>query len=192
VTRPAALLLVLLAAACGGRTGFQRPDYAAEARAQCDEADSTADPNRALALYGMAIEAEPKYARAYLGRARVLERVGRDGEAERSYMMAVETATDDVRAKYLVERARHLRRKARIEPAVRDLDRAIGLLGAFPDRETVIEARLLRAECRVFLRAWPGAREDLDAADRERPDGAQRERARELRVRVNAALEEPR
>jgi tetratricopeptide (TPR) repeat protein len=191
VTRPATFLLILLAA-CGGRGGFHRPDYAAEAAAQCDEADATGDPNRALALYGMAIEAEPKYARAYLGRARVLERVGRDGEAERSYLMAVEMAADDVRAKYLVERARYLRKKARIEPAVRDLDRAIGLLGAFSDRETAIEARLLRAECRVFLRAWPGAREDLDAADREAPDGAQGERARQLRVRVNAALEVPR
>jgi tetratricopeptide (TPR) repeat protein len=190
VNRHAAALLLLLPAACGGRTGFQRPDYAAEARARCDEADATSDPNRALALYGMALEAEPKYPRAFLGRARVLERTGRPEQAERSYLMAVEVATDDVRARYLLERARYLRGKGRIEPAVRDLDRAIGLLGAFPDRETAVEARLLRAESRVSLRAWEGAREDLDAADREGLEGGPRERARQLRIRVDTALEE--
>lgn len=190
--KPAVPVLIVFLAACGGRTGFQRPDYAAEARAQCDEADATSDPNRALALYGMALEAEPKYARAFLGRARVLERTGRIEEAERSYSMAVEVAADDVRARYLLERARVLRKKGRIETAVRDLDRAVGLLGAFPDRETSIETRLLRAECRVTLRAWEGAREDLDAADREGVDGANRERARQLRIRVDTALEEKR
>ncbi|HKS15965.1 MAG TPA: hypothetical protein VJU16_01565, partial [Planctomycetota bacterium] len=60
-------ILLLPLAACGGRSGFHRPDYAAEAETRCDQAESASDPNRALALYGMALEADPKMARAHYG-----------------------------------------------------------------------------------------------------------------------------
>jgi tetratricopeptide (TPR) repeat protein len=188
--RPLPAFLLVLLAACGERTGFHRPDYAAEAVAQCDEADAATDPHRALALYGMALDADPRMARAHAGRARVLERTGRADEAERSLGLAVEYALDDQRARHLLTRAQFLRNRARIEPAVRDLDRAINLLAAFPERALEAECRLMRAECRVKLYNYAGAREDLDAADRAGLDGLQKDRARNARVKVDAFLPE--
>ena len=188
--RAAIALLLLLPAACGGRSGFQRPDYAAAAEARCDEAESCSDPNRALSLYGMALEDDPKMARAYYGRAVLLDERGRRDEAERSYSMAVEHAADDVRARYLLGRAQFLLRQGRMERAVRDLDRAISLLTTWRIGEVEAEARLRRAECRVKLRAWDGAAEDLDAAVRAGLDANQRERARDLRLRVDGGRTE--
>lgn len=187
-----ALLAVGLASCGGGGAGFQRPDYAGEARALCDQAEATSDPNRALALYGQALNADPRHARAYLGRARIFEQTGRANDAERAYSMAVDYADDDKRSRYLMERARYFRTGGRIEATVRDLDRAIPLLDSWPDGDQGLEARLLRAECRIKLRAWDGAREDLDAAEKAGPGGARKERARELRVRLEAGEAEDR
>ena len=186
------LFLSIFLAACGGGSGFHRPDDAAEARALCDQAESTGDPNRALALYGLALNSDPRHARAYLGRARIFERTGRAAEADRSYSMAVDSAEEDVRSKYLLERARYQRSLGRTEATVRDLDRAISLLDSWPDRDRMLEARLLRAECRIKLHAWDGAREDLEAAERIGMDGARKDRARELRVRLEAGQAEDR
>src|SRR5688572_31741404 len=108
VIRTSLVFLAASLASCGGGGGFQRPDYAGEARALCDQAEATADTNRALSLYGMALNADPRHARAYLGRARIFERTGRAAEAERSYSMAVDSADDDVRSLYLMERARYM------------------------------------------------------------------------------------
>lgn len=188
--RAALAALLVSLSACGGGGSFRRPDYAAEAQARCDEADSTSDPSRALALYGLAIEADPKYARAYHGRARVFEATGRGTEAERAYSMAIDVAQDDVRARHLLERAKYLKKRGRIEPAVRDLDRAASLLDAWPDRALIGEARLLRAECRVSLHRWEEARADLDAADQAGLDSNQAARSQEMRMRVDAALAE--
>lgn len=187
-----AALAILSIAGCGGGVGFRRPDYAAQAQARCDEADAAGDPERALSLYGMALEADPRCARAYLGRARVFEATGRGPHAERAYAMAVESAPDDVRPRYLLARAQFLRKAGRIEPAVRELDKAVGLLAAWPEPEVVAETRLLRAECRIFLHAWDGAREDLDAADRAELTSEQRERSRSMRIRVDASKPEER
>ncbi len=192
VSRAAIASLVINLAACGGGGGFQRPDYAAEARARCDEAESTSDPARALALYGMAIDADPRLARAHHGKARILERSGRDLEAERSYDRAVEVAADDIRSQYLFERARFLKQRGRIESAVRDLNWAIKLLASWPEKPLTVETRLMRAQCRILLRAWPGAREDLEAAAAAGPDADQAERAKAMRLRVEAALAEER
>ena len=186
----AALLLAL--ASCGGPAGFQRPDYAAQAEARCDEAESQSDPNRALALFGLALEANPKMARAFYGRALIFEQYGRHDEAERSFSMAAEYAADDVKSRYLLGRARYLRRRARIESSVRDLDRAVALLAAWPLPEVEAEVRLLRAECRIQLRGWIGALEDLDAAEKAGLDSSQRDRARSMRVQVDAARTEER
>ena len=182
-----AALAFLSLAGCGGGVGFQRPDYAAQAQARCDEADAAGDGERALSLYGMALDADPRCARAYLGRARVFEAMGRAVHAERAYAMAIESAQDDVRAKYLLARALYLRKAGRIEPAVRDLDKAVSLLAAWPVPDVVAETRLLRAECRVHLHAWDGALEDLDAADRAELNSEQRERSRSMRIRVEAS-----
>jgi len=187
-----AALALLCVAGCGRGGGFRRPDYAAQAQAQCDEADAAGDPERALSLYGMALDADPRYARAYLGRARVFEATGRAVLAERAYAMAIEAAQDDVRARYLLARALYLRKNGRIEPAVRDLDKAVSLLDAWPEPGGVGETRLLRAECRVHLHAWDGAREDLDAADRAELNSEQRERSRSMRIRVDASKPEDR
>ena len=187
-----ALLAIGLASCGGGSAGFQRPDYAGEARALCDQAEATSDPNRALALYGQALNADPRHARAYLGRARIFEQSGRANDAERAYSMAVDFAEDDVRSRYLMERARYFRSGNRIEATVRDLDRAVALLESWPDGDRLLEARLQRAECRIKLRAWDGAREDLDAADKAGPAGTRKERARELRVRLEAGQAEDR
>jgi len=182
-----AALAFLSLAGCGGGVGFQRPDYAAQAQARCDEADAAGDGERALSLYGMALDADPRCARAYLGRARVFEAMGRAVHAERAYAMAIETAQDDVRARYLLARALYLRKAGRIEPAVRDLDKAVSLLAAWPVPDVVAETRLLRAECRVHLHAWEGALEDLDAADRAELNSEQRERSRSMRIRAEAS-----
>jgi len=140
----------------------------------------------------MALDADPKMARAYYGRARILEQQGRDDDAERSLSMAVEYAVDDVRSRYLLARARFLRARIRIESAVRDLDRAVSLLAAWPQADLGAEVRLMRAECRIQLHGWDGAREDLDAADRAGLDASQRERAHSMRVRVEASRTEER
>lgn len=187
-----AFLPAVFAACGGGRSGFQRPDYAAEARARCDEAEASSDPHRALSLFAMALEADPRLARAHFGRAVLLERTGRGPEAERSYSMAVEVAADDIRPRFLLARARYSRRLARIESAVRDCDRAISLLAAFPDPAVAAETRLLRAECRISLRAWDGAHEDLEAATAVGLDGDQAARARSMRIKVDASREEKR
>jgi tetratricopeptide (TPR) repeat protein len=192
VIRTSLVFLAASLASCGGGGGFQRPDYAGEARALCDQAEATADTNRALSLYGMALNADPRHARAYLGRARIFERTGRAAEAERSYSMAVDSADDDVRSLYLMERARYMRGLNRIEAMVRDLDRAIGLLDSWPNRERMLEARLQRAECRIKLHAWERAAEDLEAAERAGLDGARKDRARELRVRLETGQAEDR
>jgi tetratricopeptide (TPR) repeat protein len=187
------LVSTLLAlAACGGRAGFQRPDYAADAEARCAEAEAASDPRRALALYGMALEANPKMARAYYGRALILENTGRGGEADRSFSMAVEYAAGDVKSRYLLGRARRFLRMSRMELAVRDLDDAVARLAAWPLPDVEAEVHLLRAECRIKLMRYDGAREDLDAAERAGLDRAQRGRAHDLRVRVDASRPEER
>lgn len=182
---------LLCLSACGGSSpGFNRPDYAAEAEARCAEAEATGDPHRALAQFGLAIDADPKMSRAWLGRARILESTGRRPEAERSYAMAVDLAADDVRPRYLLARAQYFRRQARLDPSVRDLDRAIQLLDAWPQEELIAEARLMRAECRVTLFRWEEARDDLDAAERAGLGAEQKERARVARFKVEAGLSE--
>lgn len=186
----AALLLPL--AACGGRSGFHRPDYAAEAEMRCDQAESASDSNRALSLFGMALEADPKMARAHYGRALLLDERGRRDEAERSYKWAVEYGADDVKARYLLGRAKYFLKWARMEAAVRDLNQAISLLSTWPMDDVAAEARLLRADCRVKLRAWEAAVEDLDAADKAGLDSGQAERAKVMRMRVDAAKAEDR
>jgi tetratricopeptide (TPR) repeat protein len=185
---PAALLLAL--AACGSRAGFERPDYASEAQARCDQAEGESDPSRALALYGLALEADPTLPRAHLGRAKALEAAGRWVEAERSFSMAVDGAREDRKARYHLERARYQLRRGRTETAVRDLDRAVTLFTTWPEPGLVVEARLARAECRIALRAWSGAAEDLKSAFAAGPDAGQRERARAMQFRVDAALKE--
>lgn len=185
---PAALLLAL--AACGSRAGFGRPDYDAQAQARCDEAEGATDPNRALALYGLALEADPTLPRAHLGRAKVLEAVGRWVEAEQSFAMAVDGAREDRKARYHLERARYQLRRGRTESAVRDLDRAVTLLSTWPEEGLLVESLLARAECRITLRAWTGAAEDLKAAIAAGPDDDQRERAKSMRFRVEADLKE--
>jgi len=80
----------------------------------------------------------------------------------------------------------------RIEAMERDLDRAIGLLDSWPNRERMLEARLQRAECRIKLHAWERAAEDLEAAERAGLDGARKDRARELRVRLETGQAEDR
>lgn len=187
---PAALVLAL--ASCGGHGGFQRPDYAAQAAARCDEAESQSDPSRAVALFGLALEADPKMARAYYGRAVIFEQFARHDDAERSYSMAVEYAADDVKSRYLLGRARYLRRRARIESSVHDLDQAVALLAAFRLPDVEAEVHLLRAECRIQLKRWIGALEDLDAADKAGLDSSQRQRAHSLRVQADAARAEER
>lgn len=188
----AAVLLVSLSGCGGGGGGFRRPDYAADARARCDEAEAASDPNRALALYGMALEADPKMARAFYGRAVILDRRGQLREAERSYTLAVEYAQDDVKSRCLLGRARFLWSQRRVEDAVRDLDKAVALLSAFPIADVEAEVRLMRAECRVRLFDWAGAGEDLDAADKAGLNEAQRARARPMKLKVDAMKSEDR
>ena len=190
MNRAALAALLLPLAACGSRSGFQRPDYAAEAEARCDEAESASDPNRALAQYGLALEADPKMARAHFGRAVILDGRGRRDEAERAYKWAIEYGSEDVKARYLLGRAKYLLRQARMEAAVRDLNVAISLVSTWRMNDVEAEARLLRADCRLKLRAWDAVVEDLDAADRAGLDSSQAERAKVLRMRVDAAKAE--
>ena len=182
----AAVLLFSLAGCGGGRSGFHRPDYAAEARALCDEAESTSDPSRALALFGLALEADPKMARAFYGRAVILQQRGQLRDAERSFTMAAEYAPDDVKARYLLGRAKFLVSQRRVEDAARDLNNAVSLLSTFPANDVEAETRLVRSECRALLYDWAGAREDLDAAEKAGLNEAQRVRARPLRIKVDA------
>lgn len=185
-----AACLLCLSSCGGGSPGFHRPDYAAEAEARCAEAEATSDPHRALALFGLAIDADPKMSRAWLGRARILESTGRRPEAERSYAMAIDLAPDDVRPRYLLARAQYHRRQGRLDPAVRDLDRAIQLLDAWPQDELIAESRLMRAESRVTLHRWQEARDDLEAAEKAGLDAGQRERAKIARFKVEAGMSE--
>ena len=190
MNRAALAALLLPLAACGSRSGVQRPDYAAEAEARCDQAESSSDPNRALAQYGLALDADPKMARAHFGRAVILDGLGRRDEAERAYKWAIEYGAEDVKARYLLGRAKYLLRQVRMEAAVRDLNVAISLVSTWRMNDVEAEARLLRADCRLKLRAWDAVVEDLDAADRAGLDAGQAERAKVLRMRVDAAKAE--
>lgn len=188
MTRAAVFGLLFLSGCGSGPSDSLRPDYAAEARARCDEAESESDPSRALALYGMALVADPAMPRAHLGRAILFEKQGRLPEAERSFSLAVEYAPDDRKAEFLLERARYHQRQARHEAAVRDLDRALTLLATWPVPGRIVDARLRRAESRLALRNWSDAASDAEAALLAGPDGEQRrlavvliDRARRMR-----------
>jgi len=188
--RAGLVAFLLPLAACGVRAGFDRPDYAAAAQARCDEAEGASDPSRALALYGLALEADPALPRAHLGRAKVLESVGRWVEAEQSFSMAVDCAREDRKGRYHLERGRYHLRRGRTEAALRDLDRAVTLLSTWPEPGLLVEGLLARAECRIAMRAWTEAGEDLKAAAAAKPDDGQRERAKAMRFRVEASLKE--
>jgi tetratricopeptide (TPR) repeat protein len=189
----AAVLALLFLPGCGfGPSSFPRPDYSAEARARCDEAEAESDPSRALALYGLALEAEPAMPRAHLGRAGLLEKQGRLPEAERSFSLAVDFAPDDEKAPVLIERARFHQRRARHEAAIRDLNRALSLLATWPEPARTVEGRLLRAESRLALRNWSDAASDIEAALLAGPDADQRRRAVDLMERARKMRQEER
>jgi len=188
--RSVSILALLLIPGCGSPP--LRPDYAAQSQGWCDEAESESDPSKALALYGLALEADPAMARAHLGRAAILEKQSRYSEAERAYSLAVEYALDNRKAEVLVERAGYHQRQARHEAAIRDLDKALSLLSTWPVEGRIVDARLRRAESRLALRNWSDAALDAEAALLAGPDGDQRRRAVDVIERARRLRQEER
>lgn len=130
----------LLAAACGG--GAEPQPESPQAASAVEHYNSAQelmarrppDAEGAIAAYGKALEAEPRFPQAYAGRARAKAGKADWAGAEADYAKAIETAGPDKAALYHFVRARFFHtRRGDLKRAEADYDAAMGWEEKRPD-----------------------------------------------------------
>ncbi|MBI4564175.1 MAG: tetratricopeptide repeat protein [Planctomycetes bacterium] len=172
--------------ACGSARAFESPNYQDEALARLAEAEASerqGDVERALAMYRLAIDIEPTLAQAYLGRARLCDKTGRLGEAEKYYASAVYVAAPDLKPLCHYQRGLFHQRLRRHDPAASDFTAAIEA-SRKGSGDLMVEAHLHRAYSRIELLRWEDASQDIEFVLESSGDAGMRRRAKELKREI--------